>query len=267
MATIERVTVSSDRRKDVVDFLRELPRMLSGQVADPQGVAAGLRARLAWSVFSLVAPNFNDLGRGLPGADGDRWAPLSREYLAYHRPVKGRKPPRAGKSAPGGKDGFLDKQQLAEWRRIYAQSLKRLLLDHPEKEAKGIAAAKAWAALKRAGAKTKIDVFGNRVMGQDYQALVDTGRLRQSLQAGELLERGPAAEYRGTDEQEAEVGTPYRVVVGTNDKKAGWHHNGKGRRRRRLWPEQFPSDWWRQILSQLRGGLMRIGDLFREGKL
>lgn len=267
MAQVERVTVSSDRRQSIVDYLRDLPAVLAGRVSDPHGVAAGMRARLAWSVFSLVAPNFNELARGLPGADGERWAPLSKEYLAYQRPVTGRKPPRAGKKAPGNKDGFLDAKQLAAWRKIYAQSLKRLLLDTPEKEAKGIAAAKAWAALKRAGAKTKIDVFGNRVMGQDYQALVDTGRLRQSLQAGELIEQGPAAEYRGPDEQEAEVGTAYRVVVGTNDKKAGWHHNGKGRRRRRLWPEQFPADWWRQILGQLRGGVIRIADLFREGKL
>lgn len=262
-----KTVVSSDRKQELTTLIRRLPAMLAGNVQDEYGVAAGFRARIANTFFSLVAPNFQRLGRGQPGADGDVWAPLSPEYLAYGRPVTGTKPPRGGKLAPGGKDGLLTGQQLALWNRTFRQALSHYIVFQPEEEAKSHAAAVAWIAVKKAGGKTKLGTFGARQVGVDYQTLVSHGDLRTSLKFGEVLEKiGPDAEYRPPRGQHYEE-QAYRLVVGSDDPKAKFHHHGKGRRRRRLWPERFPADWWNQILGQAMGGLTRIADLFRSGQL
>ena len=254
--------VTRDRKPELERIIRRLPSMLAGNVPDEHGIAAGFRARIGWAFFQLVAFSFNEKGRGGTDSAGESWAPLSPGYLAYRRPVTGRQPPRAGGFAPGGKDGYLTPDQLRLWRRTYADRLAWYVMRMPDKDAKARAAAIAWIVVKEKGAKTKIGTFGQRKAGIDYQILVDTGVLRRSLLPGEAVnENDVHSEYRPADNQKFDdVGT--RLIVGTTVPYAKYHHHGKGKRRRRFWPETLPQDWWRQITDAAVSGFVRIGELF-----
>lgn len=253
------ITTTEDRRPELEAFIRRLPALLAGRVTDERGVAAGFRSRIGWAVFSLIAPNFNQLGRGQPGADGTTWKPLSPAYLAYQRPITGRQRPKAGGKAPGGKDGLLTEPQLKLWNRTFADALAWYIMREPDDEARSHAAAIAWIVVKKAGGKTKLadSRFGGRQAGVDYQMLVDTGQLRRSLQPGQLVENGVEANYLPSDDGQVFDSQPTQIIVGTNVKHAAPNH-----KRRRLWPERFPADWWSQILGVARSGLVRIADLF-----
>lgn len=271
-----RATITTDSREELTNLLRRLPAILSGRVPDEKGIAAGFRARIGYTILSLIAPNFNELGRGQIGADGTKWPPLTREYLAYGRRFgpgeqaslkKAAGLNRNNRLAPNDKKGLLTPDQLRLWRKTYSIHRARLLKRFGEAEAGSIAAGIAWNTVKAMGAKTKLEVYGGRTV----QILVDTGRLRGSLQPGTLSEQYAYAEYNkpsvvGGPEQEFEVSEPYKVIVGTNVKYAKYHHNAKSpKRRRRLWPEHFPSDWWSQILGAAISGLSRIPETFRIG--
>lgn len=266
-------TVSNDHRLEVVNLIRRLPGILTGRVPDEHGIAAGFRARVGYAIFSLIAPNFNDLGRGMVGADGTKWPKLSPEYLAYARrfgpgeQAMLKKTAGLGKQhrfAPAEKKGLLTTEQLKLWRRTYARALASLIMQQSEADATAHAAAIAWVVVKKAGAKTKLDVYGNR----EVQMLVDTGVMRGSLQPGTLVEHGAQATYdrpsgAGGPLQIFDINTPNLIIVGTTDKKAKFHHLAKHRhRKRRLWPSEFPTDWWNQILGTAISGLARIGELY-----
>lgn len=257
-----RTVITEDRKPELEQLIRSLPAILSGRVRDRYGVARGFRARVGWAFFSLVAEAFDEKSRGRVDSAGESWEPLSPEYLAYQRPITGRKPPKGPGKAPGGKNGFLTKDQLRLWRRIYADRYAWFIMREPDDEAQSHAAAVAWIIVKAQGAKTKLAEFGSRKAGVDYSILRDRGTMRQTIQPGEVTDpEGVASEYDPPRGQEFEDhGT--RLVVGSNDPKAKWHHNGKGRRERRFWPRRLPAEWWRQIMDAAAGGLGRIGELF-----
>jgi hypothetical protein len=272
-----RVVISVDQKDELVSLVRRLPSILSGRVPDEQGIAKGFRARLGFTLLSLIAPNFEELSRGQSGADGEKWKPLSREYLAYGRRFnKGEEgklkkaagvDPRHARYAPGDRKGLLTTDQLKLWRKTFVQHLARLQMRMDQEEAKGIAAAIAWNKVKAMGAKTKLEVYGAR----QAQILVDTGRLRGSLLPGQLHENGSYAEYvtpsgLGATDQIFEADEPYKIVVGTNVKYAVYHHAAKDpRKRRRLWPRNIPDDWWGQMMGAAVSGLQRIVELFKYG--
>ncbi len=258
-------------REDVTALIRSLPGILTGRTQDVQGIGAGFRARLAFGLLGLIGERFKKMGRGEADITGDKWAELTKEYLAYGRPVKGRnrrlpngrRVPQAGGRAGGsGQDGKLTKAQDKHWWRVYRQQLAILAPRFELSEAKGMAAARAWVAVKAAGGKTKIDDpgFGGRQLGQ-YQILKDNGTLEASLLPGDLTESGADATYTPTEGQIFEE-SPGLVVVGTKVPYAGFHHFGKGRRKRLLWPETIPDVWWDEILGIALGGLQRISGLF-----
>jgi hypothetical protein len=270
-----KVITTKDQHPALKDLVLKLPGILAGNVQDAFGIANGFRVRIGYAILSLIAPNFNELGRGFSGANGEKWPPLSKEYLAYGRrfgPTEMsdlKKQHGLGKQhrfAPGNKKGLLTADQLKMWRSIYADRLAWYEMQLPDKKAKEVAARIAWAAVKKAGGKTKLEVYGNRVV----QILVDTGRLRASLQPGLVFDSGPGAAYQkptgegGTDQ--AFEPKPSEVVVGTNVKYGAYHHEGRKVPQRRLWPAEFPPTWWQQILGVAISGLVRIGDLFNGSK-
>jgi hypothetical protein len=272
------VTTTRDQKPALRELIRNLPGILSGRLPDVASVALGFRTRIGYAILSLIAPNFDELGRGNSGADGDKWKPLSKAYLAYGRrfgPTEQRDlRKQAGLSrqhskAPGNKKGLLTPDQLKQWRKIYADRLAWYIMRESDDKAKAHAAAVAWIIMERRGAKTKLEVFGNRTV----QILVDTGRGRGSLTAGTVSDFGPGAQYqkpavKGGMQQEFDVTNPNQTVVGTNVGYMGAHHRGNKRLpRRRLWPENFPSDWWNQILGVAISGLVRIGELFHGNRL
>lgn len=266
-------TVTKDQREELVNLVRRLPSILAGRAPDENGLASGFRARIGHTVLSLIQPNFNDLGRGHAGADGDKWPPLTRAYLAYGRRFGPgeqsnlKKAAGLGKNAslaPNNQKGLLTPDQLKLWKRTFTEMYAWYVMKESDKSAKAHAAAVAWIVVKKAGGKTKLEAYGNR----QVQMLVDTGRLRNSLQPGELMENGPDAVYsrptgEGGQEQEFEIAEPSRVVVGSNVEYARHHHAAKSlKRRRRLWPERFPYEWWQEILGTALQGLVHLKDAF-----
>lgn len=268
-----RTTITTDQKPALTELVRRLPSILAGRSQDVAGIAHGFRTRLGFAILSLVGPNFDLLSRGGVGADGTKWFPLSQAYLAYGRRFgKGeetalKKAAGLGKGhryAPGDEKGLLTKEQLQMWRRIYADRLAWYMRRESDDKAKAHAAAVAWIIVKEKGAKTKLEVYGHR----QAQILVDTGYLRQSIQPGTLTEIGVEGQYsppggQGGIAQVMDKDTPYMVVVGTRVQYAAYHHAARNaNRRRRLWPQQFPEDWWRQILGVAISGLQRIADLY-----
>ena len=176
------VTTTSDQKPALRTLIRNLPGILSGRLQDPDAIAQGFKMRIGFKILELIKFNFDELSKGNQGADGTTWLPLTKEYLAYGRrfgvgeQAALKKQAGLGKGhrlGPGDSKGLLNAQQLREWRKIYAQYLARYMLKgHTDTEAKGHAAAVAWTIMKQRGAKTKLDVYGNR----QVQILVDTGR-------------------------------------------------------------------------------------------
>lgn len=225
--------------------------------------------RLAVAFFSKVKQAYIVKARGGTDEAGYRWPKQSAAYLAYQRPLggaRGKKPPKAGGKSPGGKDGFMTTDQLKKWRRDFAWAFAKLKATEPEAAAKAHAAAIAWSIAKKAGVKTKLDVFGSR----DVEILRDTGRLFNSLSPGVINESGVGANYSPAQNQVVKE-APGELVVGTNVKYASAHHAPKDNKRpeRRLWPaaNRIPESWWRDFREQASGGLRRIGELIAGGRL
>ena len=271
-----RLAITTDQLPGLVALVRRLPGILSGRLPDVEGIAHGFRTRIGYAVLSLIGPNFDTLGRGEPGVDGTTWPPLTKEYLAYGRrfgpgetsALKGEAG--LGKKhqyGPGDTKGLLTQDQLKLWRQTYVDRLAWYIMREPDAKAASHAAAIAWIVVKQHGAKTKLEVFGNRKV----QMLVDTGYLRGSLLPGELIDQGVDAEYqypsvKGGNEQEFDTSNPSLVIVGTNVEYAKHHHYGRGKRHRPLWPASFPGDWWEQIIRVSISGLQRISELYRNGR-
>lgn len=274
MAENEHTIYTTATREEIRDMVRALPADIAGSGDDIHGIGAGFRSRLAHTWFSLVAEDFEKLGRGEPGADGRTWDRNSPEYLAYG---KGPKSSRMGRGqmpnnykggpaahngrlgrAPG--TGDLNRGQLAQWWKVYSRYKGYYLQYYSLKEAKAKAAQQAWAAIKKAGATTIISRLGDR----PDQVLVDRGTLRRSLQPGELVDYGPDAEYYEQPAQliEQEAG---KMAVGSKVPYAKTHHEPKrkGGKQRRLWPEIMPDQWFGDIVGAVASGIARIGELFQ----
>lgn len=269
------VVTTTASRADITRLIRSLPAMMAGRAADHHGIAAGFRARLAFSFLSLVKLNFDILSKGGVGADGKKWLPNTREYLAY---TKGRFGP-TGRYTKAGKPRHrenrrkhLTDKQFRQWNKDYKSSLKELSLRQSPAKARELAVTSAWAKSRATGAKTLLAAYGS----QEDTILVDTGDLRNSLQPGELAESGVSASYQKGDSKQIFKQGPGIVLVGSKNKTAAFHHNAKkknhgdgkkGTVQRRLWPEIFPDSWWREITGVAVSGLVQIRDLVASGRI
>ena len=232
-------------RDELLALMSRLPAILSGQTADPLGIARGLQLRLGVALMSKVQQAFVVKSRGGTGEDGIRWAPLTRATIAGRRTTATER--RAAGVGGRRTRGLLTPAQDRRWRTIFATRRARLILSGMSPgAASSRAAAIAWAVLKSEGAVTRLQVFG----GRQVDTLRDTGELFRSLSPG--VEDRPS----GADGQLFEV-VPGRVVVGTNKKT--WHHRGVPGRlpARPLWPLDgtLPPAWWSHLLGVYRRGL------------
>lgn len=227
--------------------IQALPGILSGRLPDPRGIALAFRLRVAVAFLEKVKEAYIVKSRGGTGEDGISWPPLTPQYLAYGRgPFSTR---RAGRRAPGTvqggprdgqpKDGFMSPSDLKRWRQVYGQVFARLAQQVPLPEARARAAKIAWAMAKKAGVRTKLDVFGSR----EVDVLRDRGILFNSLSPGVIVPAGSTLAYDAPPGQVLEQ-SPGQTRVGTNVAYAGAHHRGKNPRRlRRLWPDSLPDSW------------------------
>lgn len=256
------IFTSAENKPQIAKLIRDLPGILSGKVEDTFGITRGFKLRMAFAFFSIIKEAYIVKSRGGTDEAGIKWPKLSREYLAYQRPMgqngKGsRQPPVAGKLAPGGNDGFMTPDDLKRWRGIYGSTLVRLAMQVPLGEAKQRAAMIAWADAKRNGVKTKLDVFGSR----DVEILRDRGILFNSLSPGILRDDKVDAIYTKPSEGQVLDLLPGVLLVGTNVEYAEHHQNGI----RPIWPKdgELPQVWIDEIVEVGVSGLLRIGELFK----
>ena len=199
--------------------------ILTGREYDTHGVARGVFNAIGFSALSSVKDDFVTKSRGGVGADGQKWKPLSKEYLAYGRRFGPGEQAALKRSAGlgrqhsrgvGGNKGLLTAEQVRQWNQIFASRLSRFLLSMSVSEAKAKAAAIAWAEMKRRGARTKLEVFGNRQVDINR----DTGVLLNSLSPGQIGGSGAGSTYSkpsgdGGDQQIFDT-LSNGVIVGTN---------------------------------------------------
>ncbi len=252
-------------REELRQLVGRLALTLSGRGDDAYGIGKGFSTVIGFAALSDIKDNFVTCANGGTGELGVTWPPLSKAYLAYGRRFgvgeqaalkKAVGLGAANRYAPGNKKGLLDAQQLKRWKQLFARYFNRLMLSLGETAAKAWAAKFAWADLKREGAKTKLDVFGNRKV----QILRDTGVLLNSLSPGVLTTAGAEINYRkpaalGGEQQlfEATAGT---VIVGTTVPYAAVHNYGHPAKpkmpRRQFLPDderQVPDVWWQRWLD------------------
>ena len=232
-------------------------RVLAGKEPDTAGVARGVFLAVGFAALGSIKADFITKSRGGTGADGVKWKPLSKEYLAYGRRFgpgeesslkKAAGLGRGNRLAPGTNKGLLTTAQLKRWRQIFGQVLHRMLLSLSPGEAKARAAQIAWATLKREGAKTKLEVYGNRIVDINR----DTGVLFNSLSPGQMGGEGPTAIYTkpsgdGGSDQIFETVTN-GIIVGTNVEYAEAVN-----KIRPIVPKEAPTVWqeeWGQVAAE-----------------
>ncbi len=239
------------------NLVYRLMRVLTGGEPDAGGIARGVFLAVGFAALSSIKDDFITKSRGGTGADGVKWKPLTKEYLAYGRrfgpgEAAGLKKAaglgRSHRLAPGQNKGLLTAAQKKRWGQIFASTLARLLHSLPDGEAKARAAQIAWTILKREGAKTKLEVFGNRTVDINR----DTNILFNSLSPGELNGEGPSATYSkpsgdGGDQQIFQtIGNG--VIVGTNVAYAAAVN-----KIRPIVPEEAPHPWqeeWGEVAAK-----------------
>lgn len=250
---------------------QRLVNMLTGREPDSLGIAQGVHTTIGFAALTDIQEDFLRKARGGVGEDGVKWKPLSPKTLAYSRRFGPGEQARLKRGAglgphhrhgPGDSKGLLTKEQLTRWRKIYGGVLNRLLASMPEKAAKARAAQIAWAKLKAEGAKTKLEVFGNR----PHEILRDTSILLNSLSPGQLGGGDGNLSYRppsgdGGDQQVFQT-LANGVIVGTTVPYAEAHQNGDPARNlpaRPFLPVGQVPDAWEQRWLDAANQALAIG--------
>lgn len=230
-------------RQELVALIRAMPAILAGKVPDHKGIAAGFKARVAFTFISLVKESFEAKGRGMTGSDGVSWPPL-KEKTVERKLAKG-----------------MTKGQVDRWKGDYKAAFRHAIAHMSDAEARKFA--------EQSATKAHEQRTGRQVPSGTTQMLVDNGLLRQSLTIGTLAEQGPAAHYSPPNEDQRYEDKPGEAVIGTNVKHAVFHHRGTKRNgqecipARKFWPEDLPGPWLEDITRQASLGLQRIIELIQ----
>ena len=227
------------RTKQRPDKLKTLMRAFVAAVAGRANggeLVRGVQLRMGMAALSTIQADFITKARGGTGKDGIKWPPLQKATIANRRPAPRKKRGERPR-------GLLTESQDARWRRIFAQTKAWLVAKHglSDSDAAARAAQTAWAKLKAAGAKTKLDVWGNR----QVEILRDFGLTLMSLSPGVT---SPHQIFRLP---------PGQVIVGTN--RNVWHHLGTRRLpQRRFWPKtgQFPVGYFEPVTVACQRGML-----------
>ncbi len=234
-------------RAHILSFIGQL----TGREPDNAGHAKAVFYAIGFAALSDIQEAFIVKSRGGTGEDGVTWPPLSEAYLAYQRRFAPGEQSALKKAAGlgkghsygvGGKGGILTKAQSKRWKKLYGGNLARLAARMEVPDAKGMAAAMAWNTIKAEGARTKLEVFGKRVVA----ILRDVGILFNSLSPGYfdgVTYDKPTAEG---GEQQVFTALTDGIVIGTNVPYAAAHNYGypkSGIPKREFLPEVVPQVW------------------------
>lgn len=230
-----------------------LVRILTGTEQRNANLARGVYYAIGFAALQDIQNDFLTMARGGVGDAGNIWPPLDPATIAYHRRfgtgeqaalMRAAGLGRKHRYAPGDKKGLLSKAQLQRWREIYSRKLWRFQASMNEQDAKARAAATAWIILKSEGARTMLQVYGER----NVEMLRDTGILFNSLTPGYIDTQAgvydkPAIE--GGAEQVADI-IRGGIIVGTNVPYAATHNFGDPERnipQRQFIPARVPPAW------------------------
>lgn len=255
-------------REDVRKMILSFIASMSSDGGDYMPYVRGIKLRVGMVALACIQEAFIDKAKGESSEDGITWNPLTKQTVANRALGPGDRGLMKGYGAHNGRDikgrikrGFLTPAEDKRWRMIFATRRNWLIAKHgmSEEAASGRAAQIAWATLKAEGAKTKLDVLGNR----HVEIGRDTGRLFASLSPGvethidaakhKLLDAvppilHPSDKTEPTDRVLRE--DPGAVIVGSNVKYAGRFHA-----QRPLWPESFPAVWLERIAEATQSGI------------
>lgn len=226
------------RREDLTGLAQSVAAAIAGTGPDSLQLARRVGLRVGLSLLSSVQQDFVTLSKGGAVTWRPPWKPLSPKTIAQRR-ITAAERKAAGLTKANRFRGLLTAEQDRRWRQIFGSVYQRLRLDIGDGPAKARAAQIAWAKLKKMGAKTKLELFGNRKV----DILRDTSRLLRSLSPGPT---GPT----GEPDQVFEV-IPGEIGVGTRVQYAE-----KQFRTRPWWPPDgtLPEVWAERAKTALAGG-------------
>jgi phage gpG-like protein len=252
-------------RDDARRVIKGLIGQLTGKEPDQGGLARSVFFSLGFAALSDIQADFITKSRGGTGEDGVAWERLSKKYLAYGRrfgPGEQRDLKAAAglgkqhRHGVGGKGGLLTVDQKKRWNALYRQNIALLAARMEIQYARSMAAAMAWNTIKAEGAKTKLEVYGNR----QVDILRDTGVLFNSISPGYFDGTGSTANYQKPSgdggEQQIFTALTNGIVIGTNVPYARTHQEGDTKRgipARPFIPKRVPQTWlnrWEGILIQ-----------------
>jgi hypothetical protein len=251
-------------REDAKQLVTEFVRTLGGSGSAVAGYARGVFLAIGFAALSDIQADYVRKARGETGEDGVKWPRLSPKTLAYSRRFgpgeKSQLKKAAGLGRANNKRGLLTAAQNKRWKQIYGTRLARFAASMPMGAARAKAAQIAWETLKKEGAKTKLEVYGNR----PHEVLRDTGNLLNSLSMGELSGEGAGANYSPPPDQKFQP-LADGVIIGTNVPYAGTHQHGDAKRgipARPFLPADAIPQVWRERWSGV--GILAIGSALRQ---
>ncbi len=215
-------------REEVKEQVLLLVRSCTGTAHNHAQHARTVHTAIGVAALGDIKMDFERKAEGETGEDGVTWQPLSKEYLAYGRRFgEGEKSAlkkaaglgRGHSRGIGENKGLLNAAQKKRWQQVFGTRFARFVLSMPIGEAKARAAQIAWETVKREGAKTMLEVYGNRKVS----ILRDTGVLLSSLSPAEWTE---GTEYEPEHENQIFDLATNGVTVGTNVPYAAVHQNG-----------------------------------------
>jgi hypothetical protein len=245
---------------------------LSGRTGAYAPYVRGIKLRVGMTALACVQEAFVVKADGGVGDDGISWEPLKKATIAARRIGPGDVPGLkalgitkrqfgygARRQGQGDLDvkgrlkrGFLTQAEDKRWKMIFATRKMAMMARHgmSEEAAAGRAAQIAWATLKAEGAKTRLEVLGNR----HVQIGRDTGRMLASLSPGVV---DPMTHPLTADPEIGEETIlreePGAVIVGTTTEYAGRFHA-----QRPLWPanNELPPPWSKRIEEAAKSGVL-----------
>lgn len=244
---------SEDVRRLIIQFVASM----SGRAGEFEPYVRGIKLRVGMVALACVQEAFIVKAGGGMGDDGIAWAPLKKQTIANRPMGAGDRQSMKGYGGHNGKDklgrikrGFLSPAEDAQWRRIFATRKAQFIARYGMDDAAASARAGqiAWATLKSQGAKTKLEVLGNRKV----QIGRDTGRLLNSLSPAIANPESQSimVEARDVEDQilREEDGA---VVIGSNVAYAGPFH-----KMRPLWPDgELPPAWGIRVAEAAASGI------------
>lgn len=251
-------------REDAKQLIGEFVRTLGGSGSAVSAYARGVFLAIGFAALSDIQADFVRKARGETGEDGVKWPRLSPKTLAYSRRFgpgeKSQLKKAAGLGRGNNQRGLLTAAQNKRWKQVYGTRLARFAASMPMGAARAKAAQIAWEVVKAEGAKTKLEVFGNR----QHEVLRDSGNLLNSLSMGELAGDGAGASYSAPPDQKFQL-LADGVIIGTNVPYAGTHQHGDPKRgipARPFLPTNGAPPAWRERWAGV--GIIAIGAALRQ---